>query len=62
MTFEDFAVRSLLQTTLQLMDAAIRRASRRCSGSDLKTFNFALDPRNTLFQPKHVLAARIVHA
>jgi hypothetical protein len=48
--------------TLQLMDAVIRRANRRCSGLDLKTFNFALELRSTLFQPKHVLAARIVLA
>jgi hypothetical protein len=48
--------------TSQLMCAVIGRPNRRCSRLDLKTFNFALELRDTLFQPKHVLAVRIVHA
>jgi hypothetical protein len=61
MTSKDIAVRLLLRTALQVMEAAILRASRCCSGLD-KAFNLALELCDTLFQAEHVLAARIVHA
>jgi hypothetical protein len=55
-------VYSLLKMTSQLMCAVIRRRNRRRSRLDLKTLDLALELRDTLFQPKDVLAVRVVHA
>jgi hypothetical protein len=44
------------------MDTVIRRSGRRRSELDLKTFDFALESCDAIFQPEHVPAARIVHA
>jgi hypothetical protein len=46
---------------LQLMNTVSRR-NEHCSGLDLKTLNLALKPFDAIFQPAHVLFARIVHA
>jgi hypothetical protein len=44
------------------MNTVIRRPDPRRSGLDPKTFDFALKLCDTIFQPEHVVAARIVHA
>jgi hypothetical protein len=44
------------------MDTVVRRSGRRRSKLDLKTLNLALKPCDAILQPKHVIAARIVHA
>src|SRR5437763_8529289 len=43
------------------MNTVIRRPDPRRSGPDPKTFDFALKLCDAIFQPEHVVAARIVH-
>src|SRR5690349_7351292 len=44
------------------MDTVIPRPDRRHAGLDLKTCDVPLKLCDTIFQPEHVVATRIVHA
>src|SRR6516164_7240391 len=44
------------------MNTVVRRSCQRPSNLDLKTLNLSLKVCDAIFQPEHVVAARIVHA